>query len=144
MKKVENKFLSTFNVLIAGLLALLGFSYSCEEQVRMYGTPSAQFIVNGNIQSSETSEPIKNIRIIMDRDTAFTDQAGNYQVVEWSFPISDSFNLKAEDIDSTLNGEFEKLDTIVEFKDPKFIKGDGDWYMGETTKEFNIKLNPKE
>ena len=53
------------------------------------------------------------------------------------------FNIEFIDIDGAENGEYQSLDTIVEFKDPHFTGGDGDWYAGETSKEFNIQLNPK-
>jgi putative lipoprotein (rSAM/lipoprotein system) len=137
------KILKTYNVLIAGLLAMLGFATACDSKDE-YGTPSAKFIVNGKVKSSETDQPIENIRISMQGDTTYTDENGVYQVVDkWGFPTDQTYNIEFKDIDGELNGEFSDLDTIVEFKDPKFSNGDGDWYSGETSKEFDVKLTPK-
>lgn len=137
------KILKTYNVLIAGLLAILGFTTACDSKDE-YGTPSAKFIVNGKVKSSETDQPIENVRITMQGDTTYTDVNGAYQVVDkWGFPTDQTYNIKFLDIDGEANGEFSDLDTIVEFKDPKFTNGDGDWYSGETSKEFDVKLTPK-
>ena len=77
-------------------------------------------------------------------DSVMTDINGNYQVTDkYGFPKDQTYDIKFKDIDNAQNGQFENLDTIVEFKDPIFKNGDGDWYRGETEKEFNIKLDPK-
>jgi len=137
------KILKTYNVLIAGLLAILGFTTACDS-IDEYGTPSAKFIVNGKVKSSETDQPIMNVRVTMQGDTAYTDVNGAYQVVDkWGFPKDQTYDLEFVDIDGEANGEFSDLDTIVEFKDPIFINGDGEWYSGETSKEFDVKLTPK-
>ena len=147
MKRVKNKFYKTSNAIIFGLLALLGFASSCSKEPNSkveYGTPSAKFIVNGKVNSKETNIPIKNIRVVMDRDTSFTDNEGNYQVVENNgFPDNQTFHIHFQDIDSTINGDYENLDTTVEFVNPQFVNGDGHWYEGETSKEFNVKLDKK-
>jgi putative lipoprotein (rSAM/lipoprotein system) len=140
---MKTKILKTYNVLIAGLLAILGFTTGCIIKLE-YGAPSAKFIVNGKVKSSETDQPIENIRVTMQGDTAYTDANGVYQVVDkFGFPRDRTYNIDFKDIDGVINGEFSDLDTIVEFKDPKFINGDGDWDHGETSKEFDVKLTPK-
>lgn len=137
------KLLKTYNVLITGLLAILGYSTACDSKDE-YGTPSAKFIVNGKVKSSETDLPIKNIRVTMQGDTTYTDFNGAYQVIDkWGFPTDQTYNIQFSDIDGEANGEFSNLDTIVEFKNPKFTDGDRDWYSGETSKEFDVKLTPK-
>ena len=147
MKKAKNKFYKTSNAIIFGLLALLGFTSSCDKGPNLmveYGTPSAKFIVNGKVNSKDTNTPIHNIRVIMRGDTSFTDSEGKYQVVDnYGFPNNQTYDLKFQDIDSTINGNYKNLDTIVEFVNPQFINGDGHWYEGETSKEFNIKLDEK-
>ena len=147
MKKAKNKFYKTSNAIIFGLLALLGFTSSCDKGpnlVAEYGTPSAKFIVNGKVNSKDTNIPIHNIRVIMRGDTSFTDSEGKYQVVDnYGFPENQTYDLKFQDIDSTINNNYKNLDTIVEFVNPQFINGDGHWYEGETSKEFNIKLDEK-
>lgn len=137
------KILKTYNVLLVGLLAILGFTTACDSKDE-YGTPSAKFIVNGTVKSLENDQPIKNISVTIQGDTAYTDVNGAYQVVDkFGFPKDQTFNIEFSDIDGKANGEFNDLDTIVEFKDPKFTNGDGDWYSGETSKEFDVKLTPK-
>ncbi|HYX06311.1 MAG TPA: radical SAM-associated putative lipoprotein [Bacteroidales bacterium] len=136
------KLLKTGNYLIAALMALLGFSVSCENSTRVeYGTPSAKFILKGKITSSETDIPIENIRIIMQSDTAYSDADGNYQVVDkWGFPSDQTYLVQFQDFDGIANGTFAALDTLVEYKDPVFTDGDGKWYEGETSKEFNVRM----
>ena len=143
MKKLEIKFFKTYNVIIAALLSLLGFS-SCEKNmVAEYGTPSATFIVQGTVESSDSNEPIENIRVIMQGDTAFTDGNGNYQVIAGGFPGDITYYIQFQDIDSELNGDYKDLESSVEFIDPEFINGDDHWYSGEATQALNVKLNPK-
>ncbi len=145
MKKVKIKFFKTSNAIIAGLITLLGFASSCEKVSRVeYGTPSAKFIVNGKVISSDSNEAIENIRVIMQGDTTKTDNEGKYQVVDkYGFPSDQVYDIKFQDIDGVTNGDYQNLDTIIEFKNPQFINGDGNWYSGETSKELDIELNKK-
>ena len=143
MKKVKIKFFKTSNAIIFGLLALLGFTTSCEKKVE-YGTPSAKFIVNGKVISSDSNEAINNIRVVMRGDTTKTDNEGKYQVVDkYGFPSDQTYDIQFQDIDGATNGDYQNLDTIIEFKNPQFINGDGNWYSGETSKELDIELNKK-
>lgn len=143
MKKVKMKVLKSYSAIITGILAMLGFASSCDSKAE-YGTPSADFIVNGKVTSEETDLAVKNIRVIMEKDTVYSDNDGNYQVeAKGRFPQDQDFLVQFQDYDKELNGEFQDLDTTIEFKDPKFTDGDGDWYKGKTTKEFNLKLIPK-
>lgn len=140
------KFLKTYNVLIAGLLAILGYTTACDSSVSVdeYGTPYAKYIVNGNVKSSETNQPIENVSVTMRGDTTYTDVNGAYQVIDnFGFSTGQTYNIQFNDIDGEANGEYNNLDTIVEFKDPIFTNGDGNWYIGETSKEFDVKMTPK-
>lgn len=145
MKKVKIRFLKTSNAIIAGLIALLGFAASCEKDSKVeYGTPSAKFIVNGKVVSSNSNQAIENIRVVMKGDTTRTDSEGKYQVVdEYGFPGSQSYDIQFRDTDGAANGDFQDLDTIVEFVDPQYSNGSGNWYSGEATEELDIELNPK-
>ena len=143
MSIIKNRYLRFYNAIIVALLACLGFSCS-NDPVDEYGTPSAKFIVNGNVSSEESNEPVRNIRVVMQNDTAYTDQEGNYQVADnWGFPADQTYIIKFTDIDNELNGAYQSIDTVVEFNDPEFTGGDGNWYSGETTKILDIKLTPK-
>jgi putative lipoprotein (rSAM/lipoprotein system) len=152
MKKAKIRFYKTSNAIILGLLALLGFSTSCNIIRYEYGTPQADFIVKGKVTSSTTGNPIQNIRVIMKRDstnpygpgdTTFTDNEGNYHETLSAFPKNQTFQLVFQDVDSAANGDYQGKDTTVQFTDPKFNGGDGSWYKGETSKNLNIKLDKK-
>jgi len=152
VKIIRNRFLTSYNVILTSLMALLGFATSCERfGGTEYGVPHASFIVKGKIVSAENNNPVPNIKVrmqmdslAMQTDSVYSDNKGNYQVVdEFGFPISHSYSITFTDIDGTANGEFQTLDTVVEFKDPVYTGGDGHWNEGETQKEFNVVLKPK-
>lgn len=137
--------------MISYLLTVLGFGAVCSvgscaygTPVVEYGVPHATFKVVGSVQSEETSNAVPSIRVVMGEDTAFTDESGNYQVGNMDFPTDQVFLVEFEDIDGEINGEYQSLDTIVEFIDPEFSGGSGGWDSGETKKEINVKLKDKE
>lgn len=140
-----------FNGLISFLLSILGFGAACSLSSCEYGTPAveygtpyATFKVKGNVQSEMTSDSIPNIRVVMGYDTTFTDESGNYQISNTDFPDDQTFLVEYKDIDGETNGDYQPLDTIVEFVDPEFSGGTGNWDSGETEKEVNVKLKDKE
>lgn len=138
--------------MISIILSVLGFGAACSldswengiDGPVAYGTPTATFIVKGNVKSGETSSDIPSIRVVMGYDTTHTDIAGNYQVVNREFPKDQTFLLEFNDIDDSSNGEFQALDTIVEFTSPEFSGGSGAWDSGKTEKELNVNLKPEE
>lgn len=139
------------NSLINLILSLLGFGAACSVSgcaygtpAMEYGTPYATFKVKGTVKSEKTSGAISNIRVVMRQDTSYTTSNGSYEVTETDFPRDQIFYVEFKDIDSTTNGDFQSLDTIVEFVNPEFKGGDGDWNEGETEKELNITLKNKE
>ncbi len=141
---MSSKYLHSVNALISGCLTLLGFSCDLVNPRVEYGTPNAEFIVNGTITSAETEEAVQNIRVIMNNDTAYSDDNGSYEVTDkGAFPTDQTYTIQFQDIDNELNGSFDDKDSIVEFKNPEFSHGDGHWYEGTATKEFDIKLTPK-
>jgi putative lipoprotein (rSAM/lipoprotein system) len=138
--------LKRYNYLIAFLLSVLGVGGACTmggceygTPAEEYGVPSAKFTVRG-IVSSEDSVKIPNIRVVMMTDTGYTDINGAYAVETISFPDDQDFLIELDDIDGEQNGSFQSKDTLVSFVDPQFVSGDGNWYVGETFKEVNIKL----
>lgn len=151
MKKIKLFLLKKSNALISYLLTILGFGAVCTfngcmygDPVVEYGTPVATFKVNGSVKSEATSDVIPYIRVVMGYDTTFTDETGKYQLSNEEFPENQSFLLEFKDIDGESNGEYQPLDTIVEFIDPEFSGGTGSWDTGETEKEVNVKLKDKE
>jgi putative lipoprotein (rSAM/lipoprotein system) len=151
MKIIKHKFLSGYNVIITALMALLGFSTACEPLGGTeYGVPHARFIVKGKIVSSDGNIPVPGIKVRMQQDTniryydsAFSETNGNYLVDVQDFPESQTYKIEFIDTDGTANGEFQTLDTVVEFKEPTFTGGSGSWDQGETQKIFNVALKPK-
>ncbi|SHG05368.1 putative lipoprotein, rSAM/lipoprotein system [Mariniphaga anaerophila] len=140
-----------FNGLISFFLSVLGFGAACSLSSCEYGTPAveygtpyATFKVNGNVKSEVTFNSIPNIRVVMGFDTTFTDESGNYQISNTDFPDDQTFLIEFKDIDGETNGDYQPLDTIVEFIDPEFLGGTGNWDSGETEKEVNVKLKDKE
>ncbi|HNW53671.1 MAG TPA: radical SAM-associated putative lipoprotein, partial [Bacteroidales bacterium] len=112
--------------------------------------PHARFIVKGKIVSAEGNAPLPNIKVRMQQDTniryydsAYSESNGNYQVDIVDFPESQTYKIEFIDTDGSANGDFQTLDTVVEFKEPKFTGGSGNWDEGETQKIFNVALKPK-
>ncbi len=142
------KLLEKHNKLIAFLLSVIGIGGACTfggcayGTPVEYGTPTATFKVNGKVNSEEDVK-IKGIRVIMCDDTAYTNEEGKFQVQTVNFPADVDLDIEFDDTDGELNGAFQSLDTIVSFVDPEFKNGDGHWYQGETSKEFNVKLKSK-
>ena len=137
-------FLKISNIIIVSCLTILGFAVSCKKQPDEYGTPYAVFKVNGNVTNNQSNDKISGIRVIMNSDTSYTDSNGFYSVLDkWGFPSDQTYYIHFQDIDSITNGSFNNLDTAVHFINPTFSNGDGNWYSGETSKVFDVKLNPK-
>ncbi len=139
-KDMRQILLRTYNKFIIFLLGTIGFSVGCMKAE--YGTPSADFILNGNIQSVTTEQPIKNIKVSMGYETVNSDENGDFTIKINNFPQEQTFNVLIEDIDSTENGSFQDKDTTVTFPDGNFSGGDG-WYEGETKKNITIRLDEK-
>ncbi len=151
MKRIKTFSLKKSNSLISFLLTILGFGAVCSfngcmygDPVVEYGTPFATFKVSGKVVSEITSNAIPNIRVVLESDTTYTDNSGNYQILNTNSPGNQAYLVEFKDIDGETNGEYQPLDTIVEFIDPEFSGGTGSWDWGETEKEVNVKLKNKE
>jgi putative lipoprotein (rSAM/lipoprotein system) len=148
MKKIKVSFWRRYNTIITLLLSLLGFSTACESldeygaPVVEYGSPTATFIVKGNVLSPENNS-IPNIRVTMWGDTTYTDENGAYEVKKNSFPQDQDIPVQFEDIDGIENNEYAKLDTLARFEDVTFTGGEG-WNAGEAERQLNVKMKPKE
>jgi len=160
MTIIKNKFLRSYNALIVSLISFLGFASSCDPiggGKAMYGTPTAEFVVKGKV-GTDINSPVAGIKVEMNMEitngtekvsyllnsTSSAESTGAYKVTGGGqSPGNQTFKIKFTDVDGALNGEFETLDTTIVFKDPKFVNGDGSWYVGQTEKEVNVKLKPK-
>ncbi|MDR0667124.1 MAG: radical SAM-associated putative lipoprotein [Prevotellaceae bacterium] len=150
------KILIIYNAAIAAILSLFGCTVNGPDE---YGTPSADFVINGKV-SSNTGQPVPEIAVTM-RTEHYTDTAGNrlfstidsvatnshgeYQIVAQSlWPEDHTFHVVFSDVDGAANGSFADTTITVEFVDPAFSGGSGNWYAGQVQKELNVELSPKE
>ena len=145
--EMKNRILKSQNKIIAFILSVLGIGStgifngcSISDTPVEYGTPSATFIVKGKV-ANETG--INGIKVKMSYDSTYTNESGRYEIEVIDFPMDQEFQIQFEDIDGEANNEYQKLDTVVAFVDPEFDGGDGSWYSGETTTEFDVKLKEK-
>lgn len=143
------KFLKSYNRLIALFLSVLGVGSACSKAseygtpAEEYGVPHANFKVQGKVTAADNKGAIEGIRVTMNYDTAFTDQNGNYMVINTSVPGTKVFQVKYQDVDLEVNGSYLAFDTLVMFEDPVFTGGDGNWYAGEVEKNMNVSLKPE-
>lgn len=142
MRKAKIKIIKFYNVIIAGMLSILGFTTSCDPVVE-YGTPYANFIVKGKITSFETDKPIENIQVTMGGVPKLTNSNGEFEIVNSGSLLDTTFNLNIRDIDGENNLLFFDKDTVAQFKNPIFSGGDDNWYVGDTKINIDIKLKPK-
>ena len=147
---MKKKIKISVNKLLAYFITLLGIGGACAmggcmygSPAMEYGTPTATFKVHGQV-SSEDQEKIPNIQAIMERDTGYTDDQGNYSVQLQEFPHDQEFLLEFKDVDGEENGSYQAMDTTIKFIDPEFINPEGGWYEGETSKELNISLKKED
>ncbi|MBN1118524.1 MAG: radical SAM-associated putative lipoprotein [Bacteroidales bacterium] len=142
---MKRNILKQLNRLIAFSLSILGIGATftaCDNGGAVeYGVPNANYKINGKVTSETTSEAIKNIRVSSEYDTAYTNENGEFEIIQSEFPLDTvTIQLKFSDVDGTGNGEFKEKDTAVVFIDPEYKDGEGSWYKGTASKEFNISL----
>ena len=137
---MKKHFIPTINKLILAFIAFLGFSCDDITIQDEYGSPCADFKVNGTVVDELTLNKLSNIQVVMSRDTVYSDENGNYEVMTRTSPSSPALLVSFKDVDGELNGSYLNLDTLVEFEDPEFENGSG-WYSGEVSKEINVKLS---
>ena len=129
------------------LLVVFGFG-SCNLLPKMeYGTPSADYQVNGRVVSAIGKKPVKGIRAVMSenpddpyrRDTTFTDLNGEFTLFIKNGWPDDPKKLSVifEDIDEEQNGgTFETKEMDVTFTNPTYKGKKGNWYQGKATQEI--------
>lgn len=91
------------------------------EQPVKYGIPHADYKISGIVKSSDNNLPVKGLLVSI-RDTAemitidnstTTDISGMYSL-EFSSPVKkNTWKLNVKDIDSTENGSFNTMDTVI-------------------------------
>lgn len=159
MEPFKNTYLKSTNLLVPLLIAFLGFFTSCNKEEYPNDSPfaSANYIVKGTIESTLDNQPIPDIKLEMYfiktggkvipnpylASYTQSDIYGGFSMGENNYPGEHNYRVTFTDMDGELNGEFQSLDTIVVFKNPTYIGGDGSDYWGMAEKELNVKLKPK-
>ena len=150
-------FLKRVNQLLFGLLAMLGFACSDDEQnnhiICEYGTPYATFEVKGKVVD-KAGKPIPNIQIrtnmedeekasyyTLHTDTITTQSDGTFEWKTTDYLLkSTQYRLISEDIDEENNGGTFASDTsFIDFKGTELVGADS-WFLGKATKEMTITL----
>ncbi len=144
--------------LIAGILALLGFS-GCHISINdddggmyMYGTPTARFEIKGRV-TDRAGDPVKDIKMIVkspgnseyELGVGITNSFGYYSV-DGIWPGGQSLNVVAEDIDGDKNGgEFATKDRMIRIESTDYVGGEG-WNRGKVIKtaDFTLAIKPQE
>lgn len=145
------------NQILFIILGMLGFSMGCEDVISPraeYGTPSAEFILNGSVKSSTTEQAIQNIRVIVEpdtlydgsgsmymvADTLYTDENGTFRFDDRGFPGKKYLNVHLADVDGDANGNFGEKTVAVVFEDGPYTGGDG-WFSGKIEQNIDISLD---
>jgi putative lipoprotein (rSAM/lipoprotein system) len=129
--------------IFALLVTFLGFNMAYSQEDK-YGAPSADYLINGKITDATTKKEIPGIKVSCEYNVVFSDSNGNYQINMSGSPWSKNFELIFEDADGAKNGSYSEKKITIDFDDPAFANGDGEWYAGEARKLLNVALKPKE
>jgi hypothetical protein len=88
---------------------LFGSSGCDDENDELY------FIVSGTVRAETSGDRISGIRVVMHRDTTFTDVNGEYQLNKANQPFDSLLPISFADVDGNANGSFKPHDTTVIF-----------------------------
>ena len=140
MKKLNR----LFNKLLAGSIALLGFSgcstdddpFDPNGMVCMYGTPHGTYEVTG-VVCNEDGEKLDDMRVVTSlRDTVYTKD-GAYTIGPKGEAAFTSIEVKAEDPAGIYTDETQKV-TLV------YKGGDKGWNVGDAKATADFRLSKAE
>lgn len=157
MKKLYHSCIKCSNWALAGMLTLMGFNVSCDDEnggdgggMVEYGTPHASYVIKGKVVDP-ANNPIPNIQIkcaaehsysegqkFVVADSTNTDDSGAFHATFGVFP-TEKIKVIATDIDGKLNGSFEKDSVEVTIHKEDYKNG-SHWNKGEATKEVTLTL----
>lgn len=135
------------NWALAGLMGLLGFACSDDEDVPAeYGTPHADYRIIGYVKN-QAGEPIPDIKVEAVtahnsnfRTPVLSNAQGHYSATASSVGRVGELQLIITDIDKEENGLFQNDTILVKINDEDYYdKGEG-WNVGKAFKEVNITL----
>ena len=155
---MKTKIYRLYGAVLAVLLSVLGFS-SCskEEMMEEYGSPHADFIMQGTVTDEQGNE-INGILVSAERYQDFndgrywfnlfskkTDYFGEYYLYFENLLGSKYTKLIVQDVDGEANGGEFASDTLdIDYESAEQIKkGDGNWYEGTFRITQNIQLKKK-
>jgi putative lipoprotein (rSAM/lipoprotein system) len=121
---------------------IMGFAISCQHEDE-YGTPMADFVLQGAVKSKTDLHALPDIKVTMLRDSNQTNVNGYYEVFLNDFPNPQTYLVRFHDLDTLHNGNFKDKDTNISFDGNNFQGGDGKWYEGTETKVMDVFLEPK-
>ena len=144
---MKNNLIKLFKI----LLAVLGFASTITSCRVEYGCPYGDFQLKGNV-TDENDAQIKGIRVAVSasypnpdiegpKDTVYTNEKGQYILVNDYFYNFDKVHLKFDDVDGAENGgEFETMEVdarIVQIEDGR------DWYSGTFEASADVTMIKK-
>ena len=139
--------LKTYGKIVAWILTALGLYTSCDiiEPRVEYGTPTADFVVKGNVSDAQNQQPIENMAVIRKsnwhpygNDTVKTDAGGNYELnfSETTFGPEDMV-VYTSDID---NGVYQSDTIRIKVSELKQTEKRKNWYNGKFEGKADFKL----
>jgi putative lipoprotein (rSAM/lipoprotein system) len=142
MKKPKSSYWSkSTSKLLVIFLSLLGFTVSCKHEDK-YGTPMADFVLQGTVQSSATHNTLPDIQVKLNSISGQTNSAGYFEISMSDYPDPHTYTLQFHDLDTINNGYFKDKDTSFYFPANSFQGGDDEWYEGKEIKITEIHLDP--
>lgn len=155
---MKTKIYRLYGAVLSVLLSVLGFS-SCskEEMMEEYGSPHADFImqgtvtdeqgneINGILVSAEDYQDISDGRHWYNLFSKKTDYYGEYYLYFENVLGSKYTKLIVQDVDGEANGGEFASDTLdIDYESAEQIKkSDGNWYEGTFRITQNIQLKKK-
>ena len=164
--KIKKGFIKGFNLVLAGLISLLGF-VGCEKNVSEnatapeYGTPNADYTVKGTVVNKATGKPIKGIRVgyipvvqpepeygviatsfeLKSQVIVLTNDDGEFELTNNFIPEKNlTLPVYVDDIDGEENGFFQSEEFEVDFSEAEQTGKPNSWYKGEFTLTVDFEL----
>lgn len=158
LKSMKTKIYRLYGAVLSVLLSVLGFSSCSKEEMREeYGSPHADYImqgtvtdeqgneINGILVSAEEYQDINDGKCWVNLASKKTSYYGEYQLYYQDFPESKYTKLIVQDVDGEANGGEFASDTLdIDYESAEQIKkSDSNWYEGTFRITQNIQLKKK-
>ena len=127
------------NRILVAIFAIMGVS-GCNK--KEYGTPHGVYLFRWKVVDSDSKLNINNIMLTLStnylHDSTFTNIQGSFTFFEHTG--AENWEIQAKDIDSSENGTYQAVDTIIITKSNELHHGDGKWYDGFLEKRIIIEM----